>query len=882
MQVKLAVAVLAALTAAAPAPRKLAPSDLDGLPWRSVGPANMGGRVAALAWVPGSRTSFYVGFGTGGVFRTENLGATWTSLFDDQPLLSIGAIAVANAPDSWPDLKPEERVGRVVWVGTGEGNNRNSSSWGNGVYRSTDGGATFDHVGLDESHNIPALALDPRSPDVAYVAALGHLWGENPERGLYKTSDGGKTWKQVLKVDAQTGACDVVVDPKNPDRVFAALYARKRTPWSYAGVSDKGGIYRSDDAGATWKKLRTGLPTRTGRIGLAIFPADPKIVYAVVESDDGGTGRDPFEDRSTSGGLFRSDDGGGTWERRSDLDFRPFYFSRVAVDPKNADRVYMPGWDVAISDDGGKTFRRSGSEKVHVDHHAFSVNPEEPSTLIDGNDGGVYVSLDRAKSWEFRNNLAVGQFYRVSVDDSDPYRIAGGLQDNGSWVGPSETIYRTEDESKDGILNRDWREIFGWDGFTVQFDPENRDVFYATGQGAVLLRVDLATGKVRLLKPAPKEGQPAFRFNWNAPYLVSAYDPSVLYLGGNRVFKLYDRGDRWEPISPDLSRREVDKILTVGSDAETYGTVVSLAESPGKKGLLWAGTDDGTIHVTEDEGATWRDVTPKEVRGLYVSGIVASKHDPKRAYASIDGHRSDVFDPIVLATDDLGKTWRAITANLPAKGPVKTIEEDPASGNVLYVGTEFGAYVSVDRGGSWVRMNGRGLPPAPVDDMVVQPREGDLVVATHGRSVWILDDAWFLAQLTPEAMAKPLFAFSGPPVKPRRYLSRAYGAGAAIFRAKNPPPGAAIQFWVNDAIAQPVSVSIADASGFVLKKIDAVSRPGVNRVVWDLQPDDKHLFKTIEASLVGEMQPVPPGEYDVTITMGKEKAKTKVVVKGAD
>lgn len=861
-----------------PPKRTLEATDLGGLTFRSVGPANMGGRVSTLAWVPGSRTSFYAGFGTGGVFRTENLGMTWTPLFDDQPVLSIGAIAVADRPAAGASPQPLERRGEIVWVGTGEGNNRNSSSWGNGVYRSTDGGATFRHVGLEATRDIPALALDPRDPDVAYVAALGRLWGPNPERGVFKTSDGGTSWRHVLKVDVDVGACAVEVDPGNPDTVYAGLYARRRTPWSYTGISAKGGVFRSDDGGKTWKKLARGLPARTGNIGLAIFPADPKIVYAVVESDEGGSGRDPFDDRSGSGGVFRSEDRGENWTRVSDLNFRPFYFSKIAVDPKDANRVYLPGWDVAISDDGGRNFRRSGSEFVHVDHHAFVIHPDDPALILDGNDGGVYVSVDRAKSWDRRDNLAVGQFYRVAVDASDPYRIAGGLQDNGSWVGPSETIFRTEDESKDGILNRDWSEIFGWDGFTVQFDPEDPDQFYATGQGAVLLRVNLRTATVRFLQPSPREGQERFRFNWNSPYFVSPHDPSVLYLGGNRVFRLTSRGDAWEAVSPDLSRREVDKIQTVGSEAETHGTVTALQESALVKGLLWAGTDDGRVHVTEDGGATWRDVTPKEVGGLYVSSIVVSRHERARAYLSVDGHRTDVDRPIVLTTDDLGRSWRPIVAGLPEDAPVKMLHEDPRSPNVLYAGTEFGAHVSVDRGRRWVRLNGTSLPPAPVDDLVVHPREGDLVVATHGRSIWILDDAWFFAQLTPELMDKPLAGLQGPPARPRRFLGRAYGSGAAIFRGKNPPPGAAIQFWVKDRVSEPVSISIADASGFVLRTLTATSRSGVNRVVWDLTAEPKHVVKTIDAERFGQTQFVAPGEYKATITLGTEKTETKVVV----
>ncbi|PYQ09605.1 MAG: hypothetical protein DMH00_12695, partial [Acidobacteria bacterium] len=778
--------------------RELTEKDLSTLSWRSVGPANMGGRVSAIALVPGSRTSFYVGFGTGGVFKTGNLGVTFAPVFDKSPLLSIGALAVADAPPDWPGWAEEKKKaaeapppekppsekdeaergkGKIVWVGTGEGNGRNSSSWGNGVYRSTDSGASFVHLGLEATHDIPRVAVDPRNPDVCYVAALGHLWGVNPERGVYKTGDGGKTWQQVLKIDDKTGACDVALDPSHPDTVYAGMYARRRTPWSFTGNSQAGGIFRSDDAGKSWKKLTQGLPTRTGRIGLTVFPKNPKILYAVVESDLGGTGRDPFEDRSTSGGLFRTDDRGDTWTRVSNYDFRAFYFSRVAVDPEDDKRVYLPGWDLAVSEDGGKTFRRSGSVDVHVDFHAIVVNPADPKQIIVGNDGGVYISHDRAESWEHLNRMAVGQFYRIALDNGDPYRIAGGLQDNGSWMGPSGTLFTTDDSSKDGILNSDWQVVGGSDGFTVAFDPTDPNLIYVTGQGGELVRRRLDNNVTRLIRPAPREGQERFRFNWNTPYFVSPHDPTVLYMGGNRVFKLTERGDQWTPISGDLSRREVDKIQTVGSDAETYGTVVSLTESPVKQGLLWAGTDDGLVQLTDNDGKSWANVTPKEAGGFYISRIAPSWKEAKTAYVAVDGHRSDVFKPLLLETDDLGRSWSNITGDLPPGAPVNVVLEDPANPQVLYVGTECGLFVSLNRGKHWVRLNGKSLPPAPVDDIVMHPRQKDLVVGTHGRSIWILDDASFFAQLTPDSRGKAVTLLNILPARQRLYFGRDYGSG---------------------------------------------------------------------------------------------------------
>jgi photosystem II stability/assembly factor-like uncharacterized protein len=875
----------------APEARPLRPSDLKGLAFRSVGPANMGGRVSAIALAPGDGKTFYVGYATGGVFKTVNLGTTFTSVFDEQPLLSIGAIAVADAPVGWRGWEAEQAAGRVeedadldkegrariVWVGTGEGNGRNSSSWGGGVYRSTDAGGTFTYTGLAETHDIPRLAVDPRDPDTCYVAALGHLWGANPERGVYKTSDGGKTWQQVLKVDENTGACDVVVDPESPDTIYAAMYARRRTRWSFTGNSDTGGIFRSDDAGKTWKKLTRGLPPRTGRIGLAIDPGDPNRLFASVESDYGGAGKDSFADFSPSGGLFRSDDRGESWTRLTDLNPRPFYFSRVALDPEDPDRVYLPGWDLGISDDGGVTFRRSGSQFVHVDFHAIVVDPDDTDHILVGNDGGIYQSHDRARTWDYLNTMAVGQFYRVAVDMSDPYRLGGGLQDNGTWIGPSETSTETDDSRKDGILNSDWRMIYFGDGFGLAFDPEDPNVVYATSQGGELGRVHLDTNVRTPLKPAAREGEERLRFNWDAPFTISRHDPSVLYLGGNRLFKLTDRGDRWFPISGDLTRDEPDRTATVGSDAETYGTIVSLSESPLRQGLLWVGTDDGLIQVTEDEGSSWKNVTPGAVDRRYVSYMTASQHDPRTAYAAVDGHRSDVFEPVLLVTRDLGATWTEIESDLPAGGPVKTVIEDPGSPDVLYCGTEFGLYVSLDRGGSWVRMNGDTLPPAIVSDLVFHPREKDLIVATHGRSLYIFDDASMFAQLTPEVRSKKFALLKPRAAHPRLYFDAHYGVGDGIFKAKNPAMGAYINYWLSAATGDPVTIRIADPSGLVIRELSGPGMPGLNRVIWDLQADPKHRYRRPEEGM-GQTQFVPAGTYEVTASFGDEKAETTVEV----
>ncbi len=881
----LVLILLVTLTSAAAdrPPRALEAADLDGIDWRSIGPAAMGGRVSALALVPGSRTAFYVGFATGGVFFTDNLGTTFKPVFGNKETASIGAIAVADAPADWPgwekldnppsaDERTAKGKGRVVWVGTGEGNNRNSSSWGHGVYRSTDGGGSFTHLGLAETHDIPALAVDPRDPDVAYVAALGHLWGANPERGLYQTTDGGATWRQELAKDSDTGACDVVLDPSQPDRVYAALYARRRTAWSYSGVSEKGGILRSEDGGHSWARLTTGLPARTGRIGLAVAP-DPRILFAVVESDQGGSGTSPWDDRSPAGGMFRSDDRGESWRRVNALDFRPFYFSRLAVDPSNAERVYASGWDLTVSEDGGRTLRRLGARVVHVDHHALVVNPLDPSQIIVGNDGGVYISHDRGTAWRHLDTIAAGQFYHVAVDDSDPYRVGGGLQDNGTWLGPSETIWGTgdKDEEEGGIGNEEWQMVHGGDGFGFAFDPTDSDVVYATSQGGELARVHLKSRLVERLKPAPEEGQERLRFNWDAPFFVSRHDPTVLYLGGNKVYKLTHKGRYWYAISPDLSRRQVDRIMTEGSDAETSGTVVALAESPLEKGLLWAGTDDGRIHVATTEG-DWRDITPPEVGQLYVAHLEPSAHDAATAYAAVDGHRSDVFRPLILLTTDRGASWTTVSGDLPANEVVRVVREDPTDTRVLYCGTETGAWLTRDRGAHWVRLGKDSLPTVPVYDLAIHPRERDLIAATHGRSLWILDDAGCLAELAGATLEEPVHLCAPPKAVPRLRANRGYGSGDAVFRGANPPAGVAITYWLRER-QDKVKVRVEDAAGNEVRSLEGGGRPGLNRVVWDLRPDEKLWIRSDDQGRFGVSRFVPPGKYTVVVTAGEHTAR---------
>lgn len=865
--------------------RTLQESDLKRLPWRSVGPAIMGGRISDICFSPSDTKAWYIAYATGGLWRTKNHGTTFEPLFDNEVTSCLGSVAVADAPADWSGWDSSTKKGerlekgkdKIIYVGTGEGNGRNSSSWGCGVFKSVDSGKTWKNVGLENTHDIPRIAVDPRNPDVCYVAALGHLWGRNKERGLYKTSDGGQTWELVHHIDSNTGCCDVLLDPQNPDVVYAAFYDRLRTPYSFTSGGPKGGIFKSVDGGKTFKQLKKGLPDQTGRIGLDAFLGDPNKLVAVVESTQDGA-NSIRDDRMRGGGVFRSDDGGETWRRCSYRSPRAFYFSKVRFDSKDADRIYMQGWTTEVSEDGGETFRAGWGDILHADHHAIVVDPNDPSHIVIGTDGGAYQTFDKGANWDFLNTMAVGQFYNIALDDSEPYRISGGLQDNGSWVFPSATNRQVDEDKacrtpQTGITNADIEFVLWGDGFHTAFQPGDPNVVYAEWQGGNLTRVNLKTGERRWLIPEAREGQPRHRFNWNSPFLVSAHESNTLYLGGNRIFKLTKQGEKWEAISPDLTTNHPDKMTTVGSNAETYCTVVSLSESPLKKGLLWAGSDDGLIHVTTDDGKNWANVTPPAVDGLYVSRLHASAHDENVCYATIDGHRSDNMDPLVLMTSDLGKSWKNITGDLPKGWTTMVVREDLNNPKVLYMGTENALYVSLDQGKTYVKLHGKGLPTVPVYDIQQHPRVGDLVLATHGRSVWVLDDPSFLASLTAEVLASPLHLFPLKDVKPGWKLAYNGLWSHKMFRAPNPPMGVRIDYWITEYTGDEVSISISNGKDVVVKKLGGSNAPGFNRVVWNLQPEDwQKMADKGEDEFMNDFH-ARPGEYKVKLTMGDHSAE---------
>jgi photosystem II stability/assembly factor-like uncharacterized protein len=874
--IALVAGVVAASRAHAGAPPARGPIDperLKELAWRPIGPANMGGRVSTFAVVEKRPATFYVGLGTGGVFKTTNLGTTWSAVFEKEAVASVGAIAVWQKNPS------------VVWVGTGEANSRNSSSWGNGVYRSLDAGATWKHVGLEATHTIARVVTDPADSNTAYVAALGRLWGENPERGVYVTRDGGGTWSLSLRADARTGACDLAMDPGNPQVLYAALYARRRTPWSFTSGGTTGGIFKTADGGRTWRKLTQGLPAATGRIGLDVYRKDPRVVVAVIESAEGGQ-IGTFDARSRAGGVFRSDDGGEHWSRLGPWSPRPFYFSQIRLQPDNDKRVYLLGVDLWISDDAGHTFRAGGGKNLHPDFHAMWVDPADGDHVLAGTDGGVFMSHDRAATWDFLNNIPAGEFYNLAVDLRDPYFIYGGLQDNQTWGGPSRTRFALEswlDESRrDGAWNGDWFCLGGGDGFHVAVDPTDPDIVYYESQGGSIQRVNLATGKERVLRPAAREGSPEYRFNWNTPFAISPHDATVLWMGGDHLFRLYERGDRWEEASPDLTTRDPVKMVTAGSGAETHCTIVTLAESPVTKGVVWVGTDDGKVWVTRDAGAHWTDLTANlrgVPPGLYVSRIEASHHDAGTAYVAVDGHRSDVFRPFLFVTRDLGRTWTSIAGDLPPQGPVKVVRESPGNRDLLFAGTEFGLFLSLDRGSHWIKA-GEGLPTVAVDDILIHPRERDLIAGTHGRSLYVLDDISPLEQWTPAAASAPVTLFEPRPATAFHARGISGLWGQAIFTVKNPPFGATFNYYVKEWTGEGVSITVSDSAGTTLRKLTGPGTPGFHRVVWDLQREPSERLPRPEWA--GQPDFVAAGTFTVKLTYGKQpEQKRSVIVRHA-
>ena len=721
---RLSLALLCSVALAPSAGGQAANSPFERLRFRNIGPATMGGRIDDFAVLESNPAIFYVGTATGGLWKTTNNGTTWKQVFADQDMVSIGDVAIG--PNN----------ANLVWVGTGENNNRQSSSWGGGIYKSTDGGNSWKRMGLVETQHIARIIVDPADNNVVYVAALGKLWGPNPERGIYKTTDGGNTWTPILQVDENTGGTELVMDPSNHNTLYAATYQRRRTAWGFNGGGPGSAIWKSTDAGKTWNKLTTGIPAGPlGRIGLDIYRKDPRILYARIEATGNGTG------------LYRSDDAGATWRKMSDTNPRPMYFSQVRIDPNDVSRIYVLGVELHMSDDSGKTF--IGNTVPHSDHHALWIDPNNSNHVITGCDGGVNMTYDRGVKWDFVDNIDIGQFYHVGYDMDTPYRVYGGLQDNASWYGPSAL------RQDYGIGNFNWMNIGSGDGFVTLADPTDSRTLYSESQGGNMIRVDRVSQERKNIKPLQAKGEPPLRWNWDTPIEVSPHSPTTIYAAANKVFKSTDRGDSWTAISPDLTAqidRDTLPIMGVaGRDirvarndgVSSYGVLVTFAESPMKAGLLYTGADDGTVYVTRDGGAHWTnliDALPGLGKFAQVTRVTPSSHNEGTIYVTFDNHREEDFKPYVYMSTDYGATFRAITTGIPDGQAVRTITEDLKNPDVLYLGTEFGLFVSLNRGQQWMRVKAN-LPTVPINEITMHPRDNDMILATHGRSVWILDDA---------------------------------------------------------------------------------------------------------------------------------------------
>ncbi len=801
---------------------------IKNMKWRPIGPANMGGRVTDIAGLPGDPSTFYVAGADGGLFKTVNGGTTFTAQFTDQKAYSVGAIAIA----------PSDK--EVIWLGSGEGDPRNSIGYGNGVYRSLDGGKTWTHLGLDKTDRIKRIVVNPQNPDVACVCALGRTWGPNPDRGVFQTKDGGKTWKKVLYIDENTGCSDIAMELSNPRVMYAGMWTHRRKPWRFDDSGEKTALYKSMDGGETWTKIshQNGLPNKPmARIGVAIAQSQPNTVYLITEFKDGGT-------------LFRSDDRGGSWKMVNDnrqLNFRPFYYADLRVDPNNPDHVYTLSGGLSKSMDGGKTF--SGiSGGVHADHQALWIDPTNSRFVLSGCDGGYQISWDAGATWEIINNIELSQYYQVFVDDQEPYNVYGGLQDNGTWVGPSNSLLSA------GIMKRHWKGLAGGDGYYAVPIPGSEHEIYANLQGGVPFHVDTRTGNVRNIHPYPNKTGSAgdaidkhkYRFNWDSPIHVSPNDGNTVYIGSNVLFRSRDKGYSWEEISTDLTTNDKSKQGSSGGEiyqdntaAEFHCTILTIAESPVQKDVIWCGTDDGNVQVTRDGGKSWTNVKGA-IQGLpafsWVSKIHASEHDAGTAFVAVDQHRMDDYNAYAFMTTDFGKTWTKISTGLPADW-VYVVRQDPHNANILYAGMEHGIFMSADRGKSWNRINNE-MPPVSVRDIRVQKRERDLVAATHGRGIWIMDDIRWLEELDAATMNKELHGF---PVKTAT-LWRMYGQvenlGHETYRARNPDYGAYFNFFMKSDLKDKgkVEVTIMDAEGKTVRTWrDSTAKAGTNRIVWNLR-----------------------------------------------
>lgn len=877
------------------------------LEWRNTGPANMSGRVTDIQAMDDDFRHVLVASASGGVWKSTNAGTTWEPIFDEYGSASIGAVAIfPKNPD-------------IIWVGTGEANVRNSVGWGDGMYKSTDGGKTFTRVGLEDSHHIARIITHPENPDIVYVAAQGHLWGYTGQRGLYKTTDGGETWLKLgngLPNDGKTGCTDIKMGPIDPDVLYTAFWQRLRQPHRFDSGGPNGGLFKSTDGGQTWKKLTEGLPEGDiGRIGIAIYRGDPKIVMAIVEHGvQPRRGSEDYDDMSKLGtGIYRSEDGGERWAYLNRYNSRPFYYSQIYINPNDDQRVYAMGGQAQVSQDGGKTFQ-SGMPGIAGDFHVMWLDPNNKDRYYVGNDKGVSITYDHGEHFNFFDNYAISQIYAVSADLRDPYYVYVGLQDNGIWGGPSNS------RDYSGIFNDHWFKFHSGDGFYTAVDPTDWTTIYTESQGGRMRRnhalfrqksTGITPNRTNTLNwedVVPKltdPSHPVVRMNWNTPFVLSHHNPHTLYYGANFLFKSVDRGDHWQIISTDLSTNDPKKTLRDSggltrdvTGAEVHCTLITISESPLVHGLIWVGTDDGNVQLTLDDGVTWTNVRPNipDVQEtLWVSRVEASHFDKAVCYVTFDGHRSDDFRPYVYKTEDFGRTWENIANNLPDEHSVYVIREDMKNKNLLFVGTEFGVFASVNGGKSWIQLK-NGMPTVAVHDLFIHPRAADLIAGTHGRGVYILDDITPLQQFTEEVSGKDAHLFENPVATKWQGISRGATRGHKLFVGRNPlsmsqvePSNsptpiqntASINYYLKSKLPEKAMVKISNLDQTMTRTILLDDTPGIGRYRWDMrfeptEQQKKNFVKRLENVFV-ELQKQVEGKQKERLNQLQQefqKAKT--------
>ncbi len=852
---------------------------LGDIEWRHIGPANMGGRVSAILGVPGDPRTFWVGGADGGVWKTSNGGVTFEPQWQDENTYSVGALALAPSDHN------------VVWLGSGEGDPRNSVSYGDGVYRSTDGGATWTHVGLDDSERIKRIVVDPRDPDVALVCAMGHEWGPNQERGVFRTTDGGQSWEHVLFVDEDTGCSDIDIDLTNPRNVYAGMWTFRRKPWRFDDGGKETALYLSRDGGTSWKKITTTPNEPMARIGISVAQSRPNMVYLITEYPTAGT-------------LFRSDDYGETWtmvnDNRNQLNFRAFYYSDIYVDPSDHETVYTLSGGLSKSTDGGRTFQRIAND-VHGDHQAYWIDPSDGERVLSGSDGGMQVSYDGGANFHIFRNFSLAQYYHIFVDDRDPYYVCGGLQDNGNWCGPSRLNDRR------GILPGYFYTVSGGDGFYTVPVPGQPNLVYSNAQGGYFRITDTNSGQTRSIEPWPlmigSQGQGMFqakyRFNWDAPIVISPHDPGTVYWGGNVVFRSRDYGHSWDVISPDLTTDDPAKQLDSGGEiyndntaAEFHTTILTIAESEIEAGVIWVGTDDGNVQITRDDGASWtnvRDRVPGLPAETWIGNIEASPTEAGTAIMAVDNHRLDDFTPHLYETRDYGQSWRDISAGLPQDDYVKVVRQHPSNPGLLFVGMDRGIFASWDRGDTWVDIRGN-LPRVSVRGIRIQRQYNDLVIGTHGRGAWILDDVQPMVELT-EAIGEDAHLFDIRMATEWEMWGRTSNFGQSRFAGDNPDPGAWIHFHLSEDAAETagnsVDVRITDSGGALVREFQhsGVS-PGVNRAIWDLRWNGAEPIPGQGPPGGGFFffgptgPPAMPGTYTATVDLGEREMSKDFQLRG--